>query len=134
MIETSSLTFSDGRDEMNMYGGSRGRFGGVVAVLLGFDRAKQTFLPPVVAVYAPHSPYCPSRFGVAPPTVGTAAFAAAGLVLSAGFAFAPSAGFGLAAGFLTGFAGAACAWEGCCCAYTAGAQASVPSSAHVVSR
>jgi hypothetical protein len=50
MTETSSLTFSAGRVEMNIQAGSRGRFGGDVLELAGFARAKQIFLPPGLAV------------------------------------------------------------------------------------
>src|SRR5260370_30411362 len=77
MTETSSLTFSAGRVEMNIQAGSRGRFGGDVLELAGLASAKQIFLPPGLAVYAPHSPYCPSRVGCAPPGAGGAAGAAA---------------------------------------------------------
>lgn len=49
MIDTSLLTLSPGRDEMNMYDGLRGRPGGAVSEVAGFAMAKQTFLPPGVA-------------------------------------------------------------------------------------
>src|SRR5215468_2267049 len=92
MTETSSLTFSAGRVEMNSQTGSRGRFGGDVLELAGLARAKQTFLPPGLAVYAPQSPYWPSRVGSAGPGAGVAA--------AGGFAACdpPAEGFG-AAGF-----------------------------------
>src|SRR5712675_1695430 len=44
MSETSSLTFSAGRDDTNRNAGSRGRPGGVVCEFAGLASAKQTFL------------------------------------------------------------------------------------------
>ena len=46
MIETSSVTFSPGRDEMNMYDGLRDLPAGVVSDEAGLAIAKQIFLPP----------------------------------------------------------------------------------------
>src|SRR5215470_14219829 len=100
MIETSSLIFSAGRDDTNMYAGSRGRFGGDVLEFIGLASTKQTFLPPGVAVYAPQSPNWPSRVGCAAPAAAAGA-GAAGAV----------AGFG-AAGFCAGGLPAG----GSCCA------------------
>src|SRR5216684_6340484 len=118
MTETSSLTFSAGRVEMNIQVGSRGRFGGNVLELAGLARTKQIFLPPGLAVYAPHSPYCPSRVGCAPPGAGGAAGAAA----VGGFGAAGgAAGFGGVAG--AGFAGGAC-----CCADAAPAKMTLPAT------
>src|SRR5215470_8859157 len=100
MTETSSLTFSAGRVEMNSQAGSRGRFGGDVLELAGLASAKQTFLPPGLAVYAPQSPYCPSSVGCAAPGIDGTAGTAGGLAVAAGFGAAGAGGF--AAG-------------GCCC-------------------
>src|ERR1700722_19518089 len=81
MIETSSLTFSAGRVEMNMKEGLRVLPGGVVSEDDGLAIAKQTFFPAGDAVYAPQSPYWPSSVGLAPPAAavaGSAVEAAAG--------------------------------------------------------
>src|SRR5215470_15367015 len=109
MTDTSSLTFSAGRVETNSQAGSRGRFGGDVLALVGLARAKQTFLPPGLAVYAPHSPYWPSRAGCTAPGAAGAAGAAA----EGGFG---AAGFGGVAG---GVVGAGFAAGACCCAHAA---------------
>jgi hypothetical protein len=50
MIDTSLLTLSAGREEMNMYDGLRGRSGGLVSEDEGFAIVKQIFLPPGEAV------------------------------------------------------------------------------------
>src|SRR6266436_947942 len=117
MTETSSFTFSAGRVETNSQAGSRGRFGGDVLELAGLARAKQTFLPPGLAVYAPHSPYCPSSVGCAAPGIDGAAGAAA------------AGGFG-AAGFggVAGVAGAGFAAGACCCADAAPAKTMLPAT------
>src|SRR5713101_828847 len=118
MTETSSLTFSAGRVETNIQAGSRGRFGGDVLELAGLARAKQTFLPPGLAVYAPQSPYCPSRVGCAAPGIDGAAGAAAA---AGGFG---AAGFGAAGGCAAGgFAAGAC-----CCADAAPAKTMLPAT------
>src|SRR6266852_2492509 len=119
MTETSSLTFSAGRVETNIQAGSRGRFGGDVLELAGLARAKQTFLPPGLAVYAPQSPYCPSRVGCAAPGIDGAAGAAA----VGGFG---AAGFGGVAG--AGFAAGACCCGACCCADAAPAKTMLPAT------
>jgi hypothetical protein len=49
-IETSLLTFSAGREEMNMNEGLRDLAGGLVSDDVGRAMAKQTFLPPGEAV------------------------------------------------------------------------------------
>src|SRR5260370_40419132 len=118
MTETSSLTFSAGRVEMNIQAGSRGRFGGDVLELAGLASAKQIFLPPGLAVYAPQSPYCPSRVGCAPPGAGGAAGAAAG------------GGFGAAGGAaaLRGVGGAGFAARACRGADAAPAEMTLPAT------
>ena len=50
MTDTSLRTFSAGRVETNRKAGERGRPGGLVVDVLGFESAKHTFLPPGVAV------------------------------------------------------------------------------------
>src|SRR5215468_12303338 len=102
MTDTSFLTLSAGRVETNRYEGPRGRPAGSIFVVFGLARAKQTLLPPGEAVYAPQSPYWPSKVGCASPAgVAGAAAVAAGLAgAAAGFC-----GCGVAAGF-----------GGCCCA------------------
>src|SRR5262245_12146292 len=117
MIDTSSLTFSAGRVETNSQAGSRGRFGGEVLELVGLARAKQTFLPPGLAVYAPHSPYCPSKVGCAAPGID----GAAGAAVAGGFG---AAGFGGVAGA----AGAGFAAGGCCCAEAAPEKTMLPAT------
>src|SRR5712671_278608 len=117
MTETSSLTFSAGRVETNSQAGSRGRFGGDVLELAGLARAKQTFLPPGLAVYAPQSPYCPSRVGCTAPGIDGAA-GAAGAAAAGGFG---AAGFG-------GVAGAGFAAGACCCADAAPAKTTLPAT------
>jgi hypothetical protein len=69
---------------------------------LGLASAKQIFLPPGEAAYAPHTPYWPISFGWAPPA--TAAAGDAGLAVVAG-----AAGFasGFTSGLGFGFAGVA---------------------------
>ena len=55
---------------------------------VGLASAKQTFLPPGVAVYAPQSPNWPSRVGCGAPGAvgGTAGFGAAGFGAAGGLA------------------------------------------------
>jgi hypothetical protein len=50
MIDTSFLTLSAGREEMNMNEGLRGRLGGAVSEDEGLAIAKQVFFPPGEAV------------------------------------------------------------------------------------
>src|SRR3974377_187807 len=89
MTQTSSLPFSAGRLDMNIQAGSRGRLGGDVLELAGLASAKQIFLPPGLAVYAPQSSYCPSSVGWGAPGADGTAGAAAGFGV---------AGFGAASG------------------------------------
>ena len=49
-IDTSLLTLSAGRDEMNMYDGLRDLACGLVSDEVGLAIAKQTFLPPGAAL------------------------------------------------------------------------------------
>src|SRR6516162_9954917 len=97
MTDTSFFTFSVGRVETKKKDGSRLRPSGSVLVVFGLARAKQTLLPPGEAVYAPQSPYWPSKVGCGSPA--GAAAVAAGL-----------------AGAAAGFCGAAAGFGGCCCA------------------
>src|SRR6516162_7196825 len=78
MTDTSFFTFSVGRVETKKKDGSRLRPSGSVLVVFGLARAKQTLLPPGEAVYAPQSPYWPSKVGCASPAgaAGAAAVAA----------------------------------------------------------
>src|SRR6516164_9053484 len=78
MTDTSFFTFSVGRVEKKTKDGSRLRPSGSVLVVFGLARAKQTLLPPGEAVYAPQSPYWPSKVGCASPAgaAGAAAVAA----------------------------------------------------------
>src|SRR6516164_6786866 len=103
MTDTSFFTFSVGRVEKKTKDGSRLRPSGSVLVVFGLARAKQTLLPPGEAVYAPQSPYWPSKVGCASP-----AGAAGAAAVAAGLA-------GAAAGFC-GCGGAAAGFGGCCCA------------------
>src|SRR5215831_18116336 len=113
MTDTSFFTFSAGGMETKTKDGSRLRPSGSVFVVFGLASAKQTLLPPGEAVYAPQSPYWPSKVGWASPAAAGAAAVAAGLEgAAAGFgacgAAAGFCGWGVAAGF-----GGCC---GCCCA------------------
>src|SRR5262245_21664273 len=101
MIDTSFFTLSSGRGETKRSDGSRLRPSGSVLVVFGLASAKQTFLPPGVAVNAPQSPYWPSKVGWTSPAVG-AAVAALGAGAAGGLA-----GCAAAAGGLAG-------WAGCC--------------------
>src|SRR5207253_10076293 len=76
---------------------------------------KQTLLPPGEAVYAPQSPYWPSKVGCTSPVAAAGAAAvAAGLAgAAAGFC-----GCGVAAGG----GGVAAGFAGCCCAEATGAR------------
>src|SRR6516165_12839317 len=99
MTDTSFFTFSVGRVETKTKDGSRLRPSGSVLVVFGLARAKQTLLPPGEAVYAPQSPYWPSKVGCASPAgaAGAAAVAAGLAGAAAGFC-----GCGAAAGFGVG--------------------------------
>src|SRR5262245_28537308 len=109
MIDTSFFTLSSGRGETKRSDGSRLRPSGSVLVVCGLASAKQTFLPPGVAVNAPQSPYWPSKVGWTSPAVG-AAVAALGAGAAGGLA-----GCAAAAGGLAGCAGGGLAgWAGCC--------------------
>src|SRR5207248_11463661 len=95
MTDTSFLTVSAGRVEMNRYEGPRGRPAGSNFVVFGLASAKQTLLPPGEAVYAPQSAYWPSRVGCGaspPPGAGVAAVAAGLAGVTAGLAGAGAAG------------------------------------------
>jgi hypothetical protein len=71
MIEISLLILSAGREEMNIKIGLRGLSGGSVSDDAGWALAKQTFLPPDSAKYAPQSAYWPSKVGFALPTTAS---------------------------------------------------------------
>src|ERR1700682_4764254 len=86
MSETSSLTFSAGRDDTNRNAGSRGRPGGVVCEFAGLASAKQTFLPGAGAGFG---------LGWAPAGGGLGAAGLGGLGL-AGVAGAGAAGWAVA--------------------------------------
>src|SRR5215468_9431285 len=115
MTDTSFLTLSAGRVETNRYEGPRGRPSGSVFVVFGLASAKQTLLPPGEAVYAPQSPYWPSKVGCASP-----AAAAGAAAVAAGLAGA-AAGF-CGCGVAAGGGGAAAGFAGCCCAKATGAS------------
>src|SRR5262249_47453440 len=108
MTDTSFFTFSAGRVGTETEGGARLRPPRSGFVGFRFASAKQTLLPPGKAVYAPQSPYWPSKVGCASPAgVAGATAVAAGLAgAAAGFC-----GCGVAAGF-----------GGCCCANAADAS------------
>src|SRR6516162_3480936 len=109
ITDTSFFTFSVVGVSSKKKDGSRLRPSGSVFVVFGLASAKQTLLPPGEAVYAPQSPYWPSKVGCASP-----AAAAVGLAgTAAGFcgAAAGVCGCGVAAGF-----------AGCCCAKATGAS------------
>src|SRR6516162_2491911 len=109
ITDTSFFTFSVVGVSSKKKDGSRLRPSGSVFAVFGLASAKQTLLPPGEAVYAPQSPYWPSRVGCASPAaVAGAAAVAAGLAgAAAGFC-----GCGVAAGF-----------GGCCCANATDANA-----------
>src|ERR1700756_1875373 len=115
MTDTSFLTLSAGRVETNRYEGPRGRPAGSNFVVFGLASAKQTLLPPGEAVYAPQSPYWPSKVGCASP-----AAAAGAAAVAAGLAGA-AAGF-CGCGVAAGGGGVAAGFAGCCFAEGAGAR------------
>src|SRR6516162_1862616 len=111
ITDTSFFTFSVVGVSSKKKDGSRLRPSGSVFVVFGLASAKQTLLPPGEAVYAPQSPYWPSKVGCASPAAAAGAAAvAAGLAGAA----AGVAGCGVAAG-LAG-CGVAAGFAGCCCA------------------
>src|SRR5262245_8535699 len=111
MIDTSFFTLSSGRGETKRSDGSRLRPSGSVLAVFGLASAKQTFLPPGVAAYAPQSPYWPSKVGWTSPAVG-AAVAALGAAAAGGLAGCAAAAGGLAGCAAAG--GLAAGWAGCC--------------------
>src|SRR5262249_44856254 len=116
MTDTSFFTFSAGRVETKTWDGSRLRPSGSVFVVFGLASAKQTLLPPGEAVYAPQSPYWPSKVGCASPAAAAGAAAvAAGLAGAAAGFVRPAAGV-WGCGAAAGFAGC------CCCAKATGAS------------
>src|SRR5262249_57839912 len=111
MTDTSFFTFSAGRVETRSWDGSRLRPSGSVLVVFGLASAKQTLLPPGEAVYAPQSPYWPSKVGCASPAAAAGAAAVASGLAGAAAGFCGAAagvcGCGVAAGF-----GGGCLAEG----------------------